>query len=679
MTDSRRRFNARERFALFLAADGVCALCGASLVAGFHADHVEPYSAGGLTDVTNGQALCAACNLQKGSVVSYQDAGLRGWQADSFDDYQRKVRQGQRSYLTVACPAAGKTRSTLYQAKWLIDEGLIDRIVVVVPNRTIKRTWKSTAWDKFKIALAQDYGNASYSAKQAQVTNGTSGVVVTYSQVASALGVEVFRRLVSSTKTLVVLDEAHHMAESRSWGDACLKAFEHAAFYILLSGTPIRTDGQLIPFVRYREKSDNVMECIADTDYSYGVAVNDDPSPVRRVVFTPYAGEVEWRVNENVYRAVISPDSVERDLSRAMTAALDPRHDFLRQVIHDADRELQEIRSGIFPDAAGMIVARDHYHAQEVAHLVRDITGNRPLVVTSRRESEEDDEDAAEAIENFATNPRTSPRWLVSIKMVSEGTDIPRLCVGVYATNIKTHTYFTQWAGRFLRQIEGYEQLVARLFVVAHPEIVKHADEITKSVMESIINEVSDVDDDDDRDPPEDDDDRDPPEDYPVFEVLSAESERLSDRYDGGEWSLEEQRTAREWANVGGLSYAALLPVVRHVLSKTTNGGQVGLPLRDDSTDKEEHPEDAIRSRVHALTKKKSGYISRYMSSLIRNKCIEFSDYTEVVSMATKRLNDMTDRKPIAGSSVPHLDRRIEIVNAWIEEIHNGEAIPHAS
>lgn len=671
----RRRFNDRERFALFLASDGKCSLCGTPLSAGFHADHIVPYSKEGLTDVTNGQALCAACNLKKGATMTHKIEGLRHWQADSFDDYQRKVLQGQRSYFTVACPAAGKTQSTMYQARWLLDEDFIDQIIVVVPNRTVKRSWKHTAWKKYGIALAQDYGNGTFSAMSARMVDGTLGVIATYSQVVRGVGPDIFRRLTTSARTLVVFDEAHHMGESRSWGDECRRAFDQASFYTLLSGTPIRTDGHLIPFVRYQQKSDNIMECIADTNYSYGVAVNDDPSPVRRVVFTPYAGEVEWRIDGKEYRAVISPDTGERDMSSAMKAALDPRHDFLRQVIQDADEELLEIRAGIFPDAAGMIVARDYSHAQQVAELLRDVTGKRPLVVTSRGE-EDDDEDAAKAIEGFASNPKTSPRWLVSIKMVSEGTDIPRLCVGVYATNITTHTYFTQWVGRFLRQIEGYEQLVARLFVVAHPEIVKHADSITKSVMESIINEVADADDGETRDESDSGDTSDPP---PVFEVLNAESERLDDRYDGGEWSLEEQRAAREWATIGGLSYAALLPVVRHVLAKMNNGGQVGLPFSDGPAENAEHPEDAVRDRVSTLTKKKTGLISKYMSSLMRHKCIEFDEYNEVVAKATKRLNDLTDRHPIPGSTIMYLDRRIEIVDQWIRDVHMGEVMPHAS
>lgn len=61
-----RRFGATARVALFLAAEGRCARCGAALAPGWHADHVEPVRTGGPTTPANGQALCPQCNLRKG-------------------------------------------------------------------------------------------------------------------------------------------------------------------------------------------------------------------------------------------------------------------------------------------------------------------------------------------------------------------------------------------------------------------------------------------------------------------------------------------------------------------------------------------------------------------------------------------------------------------------------------
>jgi len=62
-----RRFRPRVRVALFLAAHGRCARCGAALAPGWHADHVQPYARGGVSEPANGRALCPRCNLAKGA------------------------------------------------------------------------------------------------------------------------------------------------------------------------------------------------------------------------------------------------------------------------------------------------------------------------------------------------------------------------------------------------------------------------------------------------------------------------------------------------------------------------------------------------------------------------------------------------------------------------------------
>src|SRR5947209_15262592 len=100
MADAQRRaFNSRERTALYLAADGRCTECGADLEPGWHGDHIQPYSAGGPTDVANGQALCPTCNLKKGSTVATE---LREWQAEALEKFLRR----NDDFLCVATPGA---------------------------------------------------------------------------------------------------------------------------------------------------------------------------------------------------------------------------------------------------------------------------------------------------------------------------------------------------------------------------------------------------------------------------------------------------------------------------------------------------------------------------------------------------------------------------------------------
>jgi superfamily II DNA/RNA helicase len=94
------------------------------------------------------------------------------------------------------------------------------------------------------------------------------------------------------------------------------------------------------------------------------------------------------------------------------------------------------------PDAGGLVIATDQNAARSYAKTLHSITGEPAVVVLS------DDEGANERIEDFAAGTQ---RWMVAVRMVSEGVDVPRLAVGVYATATATPLFFAQAVGRFVR------------------------------------------------------------------------------------------------------------------------------------------------------------------------------------------------------------------------------------
>ena len=70
--DPNRSFNSNERFILWVKAGKKCEQtngdgCGKDIILeDMHADHVNPYSHGGKTILSNGQSLCQVCNHKKG-------------------------------------------------------------------------------------------------------------------------------------------------------------------------------------------------------------------------------------------------------------------------------------------------------------------------------------------------------------------------------------------------------------------------------------------------------------------------------------------------------------------------------------------------------------------------------------------------------------------------------------
>jgi superfamily II DNA or RNA helicase len=148
---------------------------------------------------------------------------------------------------------------------------------------------------------------------------------------------------------------------------------------------------------------------------------------------------------------------------------LDPDGDWIAHVLKDAHEQLVELRAGDHPDAGGLVVAADKEHAERLADRLARLTGDRPAVVTS------DAADASQRIQRFAAG---SGAWLVSVLMVSEGVDVPRLRVGVYATSARTELFFRQVVGRFIRRTPAPRNQMSHVFLPSDPTLKRLAAEI---------------------------------------------------------------------------------------------------------------------------------------------------------------------------------------------------------
>jgi superfamily II DNA or RNA helicase len=458
-SNERRRFNASERVALYLAADGNCQRCGTPLQAGWHGDHIEPYSLGGPTDVINGQALCPTCNLKKGTTVAN---GLREWQNHARDLF---LSQPKRDFMVAATPGAGKTWFSLTLAKLLIDEGTAERIVVVVPTDALRQQWADVAEEVgvslMPVSCPDDYEKDGY-----------HGCVVTYAQAARGVGAQLLRRI-TRRPTIAILDEIHHAGESRAWGDGLTDALQHAIHRIALTGTPWRKDSTSpIPFVTYDANG----KVKVDYAYEYGTAVSD--GVCRRIEFHAYDGEAKWVDCGKISSSALGSNLAEIDVSAVLDTVLQPNQPWMPALLAQADRALDELRTEV-PDAGGLVVAHEMYHARAYAEILKHVTGQEPTIVLS------DDPDAKDHIEQFRDS---TSKWLVAVRMVSEGVDIKRLAVGVYATKIRTPLFFRQVVGRFVRVRKG-EEFNARLYIPAVPALMDHAREIEEELRHQLAVE----------------------------------------------------------------------------------------------------------------------------------------------------------------------------------------------
>jgi superfamily II DNA or RNA helicase len=369
---------------------------------------------------------------------------LRAWQQRALDALAGRIARegGCDAFLASATPAAGKTTFGLRVAYDMLAAGRIGRVAILAPTTHICRQWAADA-ARYGLDLEPNRPNA-----EGPEPPDRHGVVVTYQTVAA--GPASHRRAVAARPTLLIADEPHHMGEDAAWGATAVDAFGRARLRLLLSGTPFRSDNTPIPWVEY--DADGMSS--ADHTYTYTDALLD--GVCRPITFLPYDGDMEWTSDGRRRRADFSVVLPRAEDARRLRTALDAGGDWVRRVLVDADARLAQIRAGDHPDAGGLVVAIDKQHAVDLAAQLERISGEPPLIVTS------DEADASARIARFAAG---SQRWIVSVLMVSEGVDIPRLRVGVYATTARTELFFRQVVGRFIRRSPAPRKQMSFLFL----------------------------------------------------------------------------------------------------------------------------------------------------------------------------------------------------------------------
>jgi len=381
-------------------------------------------------------------------------SSLRGWQKAAYEEY---FRAAKRDFLLVATPGAGKTTYALTVAIELLARREIAALTIVTPTEHLKYQWAQAA-QRLGIAIDPSYSNA-----QGPVGADFTGVAVTYAQVAAHPALH--RARTEGRRTLVIFDEVHHAGDALSWGDAVRESFQPARRRLALTGTPFRSDANPIPFVTYVPEADGSKRSASDYVYGYGPALAD--GVVRPVIFLAYSGEMHWRTRAgDEITATLGTPMTKDQIAQAWRTALDPSGEWIQRVLAAADKRLTEVRRAM-PDAGGLVIAGDHETARAYAGLLRRFSGARPVVVLS------DDPTASKKISAFAAS---NDKWMVAVRMVSEGVDVPRLAVGVYATSVSTPLFFAQAVGRFVRARQRGE--TASVFVPSVPVLLGFAAEL---------------------------------------------------------------------------------------------------------------------------------------------------------------------------------------------------------
>ncbi len=384
---------------------------------------------------------------------------LRKWQKEALD---RLESHPGPDFLAVATPGAGKTTFALTAALRHLAANPAHRLVVVAPTSHLKVQWAAAA-ARFGLHLEPEWSSAG-----GRLPADMHGIVVTYQQVATSPAA--LRK--HAERCLVVLDEIHHAGDERAWGAAVRVAFEPAPRRLSISGTPFRSDTHAIPFVEY-----HLDEARPDYEYGYDRALADR-RVVRPVWFPRINGFMEWTAPDGSLNAASFEDELDRQRSaQRLRTALSLDGEWLPTVLDQAHQRLLELRR-THRTAAGLVIAADQDHAKGIARLLHHRHRVHAVVATS------DDPGASARIARFAEG--TDP-WIVAVRMVSEGVDIPRLRLGVYATTTTTELFFRQAVGRFVRHTGGRAaDERAWLFIPDDPRLRTYAARIAEQRRHSL-------------------------------------------------------------------------------------------------------------------------------------------------------------------------------------------------
>jgi superfamily II DNA or RNA helicase len=419
------------------------------------------------------------------------------WQRDALARFEASASP---NFLAVATPGAGKTTFALTAARRALLARAIRRVVVVVPTQHLKFQWAHAA-ERLDIHLDPEW-NVGYGG----LPPDAHGVAVTYQQVAASPAA--LRPLVRGS--LAILDEIHHASDSRAWGDATRHAFDAAWRRLSLSGTPFRSDQLTIPFINYKG---DLAE--ADYEYGYGDALKDG-RVVRPVYFPRINGRMEWTSPDGAEYEATFDDRLARDLaSQRLRTALAAEGEWMPAVLAQAHAQLMHLRARD-PHAAGLVITMDQEHAKAIAAVLEQRLGVAPTIATS------DDPTASDKISRFAGG--IAP-WIIAVRMVSEGVDIPRLRVGVYATNTVTELFFRQAVGRLVRWNARLARQAAYMFIPDDVRLRKFGGAIAEQRRHCLRKESRDDEDgrrEDGAEPPPKKTERDLAEQLSLFAPISA-------------------------------------------------------------------------------------------------------------------------------------------------------------
>tara|TARA_R110002060_G_scaffold63320_1_gene72630 strand:- start:1138 stop:2571 length:1434 start_codon:yes stop_codon:yes gene_type:complete len=380
---------------------------------------------------------------------------LRQWQINCINKALKQYLEGNNHFLTLATPGAGKTLMASELANQLLKNNRIDLIICFSPSSIVSQDFS----ESLQLRINERFDGLL----------GAKGHSITY-QSLQYLD-ENFWQLFKRYRVFVIFDEIHHCAGSNidnanAWGEQIILNIQDKAQYTLaLTGTPWRSDAAPIVLSNYMYPNNKIL---CDHVYGLAEAIKDGVCRVPQLIAVD---------NSNISVVDAKETKTFTSFKCLLSQSIIPYQDIIenekviKYVISSAQQKLSAIRAKS-PNAGGLIVASSVEHAKQIAALMKACFNEDAVVVTYK------ENEPTSIIQQFR---HAKTKWIISVGMISEGTNIPRLQVCCHLTNIKTEMHFRQTLGRILRMTNSMNQ-EAVMYMPAEPKLLEYAHRVKQDI-----------------------------------------------------------------------------------------------------------------------------------------------------------------------------------------------------
>ena len=452
------------------------------------------------------QPLCPPCHLKKTAAENTGAKIRKMFDTTRYGLGQFQPRKHQQQFIDLlsdwvnlrrgkvislfGSPGVGKSAIPRIEAQ-LIELGIVDSICWVVPRGNLK------------LQGAQDFNDGQWNPSYwAQCADGSAPIInqsdmgppanrrcFTTTYQAIAANPDLYRHWFDSHKTALILDEVHHLAlesgeKSAAWTDAVSPLVDKCVHLVLMTGTPERHDGKMIPFLTYEGGEDGVFRPQLDIRYSRREAVRDRAKLEIEIYYC--GGSAEYVDSEGLCKVDIS-EAHEKQNGKVVRACLSDKGEYAPGVMTKAlEGWLSYRRSSGY--LSKMIIVCDKQLS--VKRNVKWLQENYPYLKIAQAISDDGDE-SKKQIARFKKHCASGGAdVLLTVGMAYEGLDVPSVTDIVGLTHIRSKPWFEQCLDRCSRVDYSsgidYDQQRAVAWIMDDPRMQEIAEAIQAEQIQGV-------------------------------------------------------------------------------------------------------------------------------------------------------------------------------------------------